>query len=93
KGGKGIVCLSSLKESKTGEKKSRIVPTLTPGGIVTVPRTMTHYVITEYGAVDLKGKSTCERAELLISISHPDTRADLIKAAEEQGIWRCNNRH
>jgi len=92
-GGKGIVCLSSLKESKKGEKKSRIVPTLSPGGIVTVPRTMVHYVITEYGAVDLKGKSTCERAELLIGIAHPDTRDELIKAAEQQGIWRCNNKH
>jgi acyl-CoA hydrolase len=90
-GGKGIVCLSSLKVNKKGEKKSRIVPTLTPGGIVTVPRTMTHYVITEYGAVDLKGKSTWERAELLISIAHPDVRDELIKAAEQQGIWKgCN---
>jgi acyl-CoA hydrolase len=93
KGGKGIVCLSSLKESKKGEKISRIVPTLTPGGIVTVPRTMVHYVITEYGAVDLKGKSTYERAELLISIAHPDTRDELIKAAQQQGIWRCCNKY
>lgn len=92
-GGKAFICLtSSQKNKKTGTVKSRIVPTLTPGGIVTIPRTVVHYIVTEFGMVNLKGKSTWERAELLIGIAHPDTREELIKAAQAQGIWRNSNK-
>ena len=63
KGGIGLVCLTSTYKDKEGNLKSRIMPTLTPGAIVTVPRSMNYYVVTEYGIVNLKAKSTWERAE------------------------------
>lgn len=92
KGGKGIICISSQRDGMDGENSSRIVPTLSPGGIVTVPRTICNYVITEYGVVELKGKSTWQRAELLISIAHPDVRESLIKEAEKMKIWVRSNK-
>jgi len=49
-------------------------------------------VVTEYGIVNLKGKSTWERAEALISIAHPDFRDELVLEAEKMGIWRRSNR-
>ena len=49
-------------------------------------------MVTEYGAVNLKGKSTYERAELLISIAHPDFRDELIREAERMGIWKNSSK-
>ena len=92
KGGKSFICLSSGVRGKDGSLKSRIRPAFGPGSIVTLPRTVTHYVVTEYGMVCLKGKSTWERAEALISIAHPDFRDELIDAAEKMKIWMASNR-
>ena len=91
KGGKSFICLSSTVTGKDGTMKSRIVPTLTPGSICTDPRSCVHYIVTEYGMVNLKGLSTWERAEALISIAHPDFREQLIQDAEKMGIWRRSN--
>lgn len=91
-GGKGFICLSSTFTDKEGNVKSRIRPTLTPGAIVTVPRSITHLVATEYGIAQLKGKSTWERAESLINIAHPDFRDGLIREAQAMKIWRKTNR-
>ncbi len=92
RGGKGFICLSSTYTDKKGNKKSRIVPTLAPGTIVTVPRSMVHFVATEFGIAQLKGKSTRERAEALIAISHPLFRDELIADAERMGIWKRSNK-
>lgn len=89
--GQSFVCMTSTFESK-GKTVSRIKPTMTPGSIVTDPRTATHMIVTEYGIANLKGKSTWERAEALVSIAHPDFRDDLIKEADTMKIWRRTNR-
>lgn len=91
-GGKSFICMSSTAKGKDGSIKSRILPTLTPGSVCTDPRSCTQYVVTEYGMVNLKGLSTWQRAEALISIAHPDFREGLIADAEKMGIWRRTNK-
>ena len=59
---------------------------LTKGNIVTTPRTDIMYVATEYGMVNLKGKSVAERAKALISIAHPDFREELERDAYEHRL-------
>ncbi|MEN6391560.1 MAG: acetyl-CoA hydrolase/transferase C-terminal domain-containing protein [Syntrophomonas sp.] len=88
RGGKSIVCLPSSNIGKDGKKHSRIVPTLTSGAIVTDPRSVAQYIVTEYGIFEMKGMSVWQRAEGLINLAHPDFRDVLIKDAERQGIWR-----
>ena len=90
-GGKSFICLSSTF-GKTGNIQSRIVPSFKPGSIVTDSRTTTQYIATEYGIICLKGKSTWERAEAIISIAHPDFRDSLIRDAESMNIWKKSNR-
>ena len=72
KGGKSFLCCSSAFKGHDGEIKSRIVPTLTPGDAITATRTNLNYFVTEYGIVNLKGMTTWQRAEKLISVAHPD---------------------
>jgi len=91
KGGKSFMCMSSTY-GKAGEPKSRIIPTLNPGSIVTDPRSTVQYVVTEYGIVNLKGMTSWERAEKLISVANPIFRDDLIKEAEAMRIWRKSNK-
>ena len=91
RGGRSFLCMTSSFVNKQGVRTSRILPQFT-GDIVTDPRSQTHLIATEYGIVNLIGKSTWERAEQLISIAHPDFRDELIRAAEEQKIWRKSNK-
>ena len=93
RGGKSFICCSStFRDKKTGQLESRIKPTLDNGSIVTDTRANTHWLVTEYGKVNLKGASTWERAEKIISIAHPDFRDQLIADAGKMGIWRRSNR-
>ncbi|MCI8514463.1 MAG: butyryl-CoA:acetate CoA-transferase [Lachnospiraceae bacterium] len=91
KDGHSFVCMTSSFLTKDGTRRSRIVPNFM-GDIVTDPRSQAHHIVTEYGEVNLAGRSTWERAERLISIAHPDFRDELIAAAEKQKIWVNSNR-
>lgn len=79
-GGKAIIAIPS----RTKKGKSKIVPTLTVGASVVTTRFHVHWVVTEYGAVNLYGRSMQERAKLLTSVAHPDDRENLDKAAFER---------
>ena len=80
RGGKAIIAMPSC--TRNGE--SKIAPTLLNGAGVVTSRAHIHYLVTEYGAVDLYGKSLQERAKLIISVAHPDHRETLDRAASER---------
>ena len=84
KNGRSFIALHST--AKKGQV-SRIVPRI-EGGAVTDTRMDTHYIVTENGCVDLKGKSLSERAELLIQLAHPGFQQELIQTARAMGILR-----
>lgn len=79
-GGKAIIALPSV----THKGISKIVPWLKTGAGVTTTRAHVHYIVTEYGAVDLYGKNLKQRAQALISIAHPDHREALEREAFER---------
>ena len=80
RGGHSIIAFYST--ARSGEV-SRIVPTLQPGAIVTTPRNEVHWLASEYGLVNLKGKSTRDRARGLIGLAHPKFRDDLTAEARK----------
>ena len=80
-GGQGFVVLHST----TSHGKSRIVPQLAPGDVVTTPKNTIDKIVTEYGVAELRGKSIKERTEALIAVAHPDHRDHLARQAHEVG--------
>ena len=83
----GGVPIIALPSTAAGGKVSRIAPSIREGAGVVTTRGHVHWVVTEYGAVDLWGKSLRERAEALISIAHPDFRAELRRTATERRLF------
>lgn len=79
-GGKPVIALPSV----TSKGVSRIVPLLKPGAGVVTTRAHVHWVVTEYGAVDLYGKNLRQRARALVGIAHPQHREALERAAHER---------
>ena len=84
-GGKSILMLMSTRADQNGSPISNVVPKLDDTAVV-VPRGDVHYVVSEYGAVNLFGKSLQERVIAMITIAHPDFREELFEAAKEQGL-------
>jgi len=85
RGGKAFLCLASTYE-RGGKRASRIVARIDESNVVTTPRTDVMYVVTEYGIVNLKGKSVPERARALIALAHPEFREQLEREAREYGL-------
>jgi 4-hydroxybutyrate CoA-transferase len=83
-GGKSIIALPS---TASGGKISRICCDLDRGAAVSTSRNDVHFVVTEFGIAELRGKSLRERAQSLIAISHPDFREALTAGAKEKGLW------
>ena len=79
-----LVCLRSTAVSN-GVTRSRIVPVLPEGSVVSTPRHHTGVVVTEYGSADLSGRTVRERAAALAEIAHPDFRGELRARAAELG--------
>lgn len=92
RGGKSFICLPSTITGRDGVVRSRIVPTLPTGAVVTATRANLQYLVTEYGMVNLKGAAAWQRAEAIISVAHPDFREELTAQAEKMKIWRRSNR-
>jgi len=80
RGGKSIQAFTSTARKGT---VSRILPRLKSGTAVSIPRMDIHYMVTEHGSVNLKGKSTRDRALGIIGLAHPDFRDQLLRAAED----------
>lgn len=90
--GQAFLAMPSVFVDKNGVRHSRILPKFSEGDIITTPRTQSPCIVTEYGLAQMSGATTWERAERLIEIAHPDFREDLIKAAQQQKIWRRSNK-
>jgi 4-hydroxybutyrate CoA-transferase len=86
KGGKSFIALKATSTKKDGTLTSRIVLNLTPGTVVTTPRSDVMYIVTEFGVADLYMRSVPDRVKAMISIAHPDFREELEKQAYEVGL-------
>jgi acyl-CoA hydrolase len=86
KGGKNIIAIQSVKETKAG-RVSCINAQLPLGSVVTLSRNDVDYIVTEYGIAPMRGRSVRQRVENLAAVAHPDYRAELRKTAEKLLLW------
>ena len=85
KGGKSILALNATYTAKDGSLRSKILPVLPEGTVVTTSRNDVQYVVTEFGVADLIFKSIPDRVKALIAIAHPQFRDELTLAAKKYG--------
>lgn len=85
KGGQAFLALPSTYNTKEGPQ-SRIILTLAPGQIVTLPRTEVDKVVTEYGIAEMKNKPVSQRVKAMIAIAHPQFRDELTAGAKKEGL-------
>jgi 4-hydroxybutyrate CoA-transferase len=83
KGGVPIIALPSTSTLRDGSVVSKIVPTLKLGAGVVTSRNHVHYVVTEFGAAELYGKTIRQRTKALINVAHPQFRAEITEKAKE----------
>ena len=86
RGGKSFIAMKSSRTDKNGQLHSKISLSLPLGSSVTTPKSDVHYIVTEYGVADLRGRTLADRARLLIGIAHPDFRDSLSFEARKAGI-------
>jgi acyl-CoA hydrolase len=86
KGGKSLIVLPSTLERSSGTI-SRIVSAFPPATAITTSRQDVHYVVTEYGKVNLRELDSRERAQALIALAHPNYREQLTREAQALGIF------
>lgn len=86
--GVSIIAMEAVARPRAnnGEAISKIVPNITPGGIVTTPRSCADYVITEFGVAKIKGQSVRQRVKNLVSVAHPDFRNELMSEARRRNL-------
>jgi len=85
-GGKSFLVLESTTKKADGAMISKIVTAFPPGAVVTTPRSDVDYIVTEYGAAHLRGKTIPARVKEMINIAHPDFREQLMKEAKENKL-------
>ncbi len=85
-GGKSFLVLEAAVKKADGAMISKIVTAFPPGAVVTTPRSEVDYIVTEYGAAHLRGKTIPARVKEMINIAHPDFREQLMKEAKEKKL-------
>jgi len=86
-GGKSFLVLESTTKNADDTVISRIVTSFPPGAVVTTPRSDVDYIVTEYGAATMRGKTISARVKEMINIAHPDFREQLMKEAKEKKLF------